>query len=156
MPKDQASPDGALWFLNGRLTFRRSAASGPDRVVISEQEMVQGDSPPLHRHEREDEVFHILEGVVRFKVGGAEIVAQAGETLVGPKGVPHTFRIESPTARFLTITVGGDFETFVHEMARPAGEGLPAFAPPTPELRAALTAAAARNHIEVLGPPMAA
>ena len=156
MPKDQALPEDSLWFLNGRLTFRRSAASGPDRVVITEQEMVQGDSPPLHRHEREDEVFHILEGVVRFQVGGTEIVAQAGETLVGPKGVPHSFRIESPRARFLTITVGGDFESMVREMARPAGEGLPPFAEPTPSLKEALTASAARNNITVLGPPLAA
>ena len=156
MPKDQVSSQDDLWFLNGRLTFRRSAESGPDRVAIADQVMVQGDGPPLHRHEREDEVFHILDGVIRFQVGGTEIVAHAGETLVGPKGVPHTFRIESPTAHFLTITVGGDFEAFVHEMARPAGEGLPTHAEPTPSLQAALAEAAARNHIEVLGPPMAA
>ena len=99
MQEDQAAREDSLWFLNGRLTFRRSAASGPDRVVITEQEMVQGDSPPLHRHEREDEVFHILEGLVRFRVGETEVLAHPGETLVGPKGVPHCFRIESPRAR---------------------------------------------------------
>lgn len=156
MPKDQASPDDAMWFLNGRITFRRSAADGPDRVVICDQEMARGDSPPLHRHEREDEVFHILEGQVRFRVGAAEVLAHAGETLVGPKGVPHSFRVESERARFLTITVGGDFETMVREMGRPAGEGLPPFAEPTAALKEALSAAAARNNITILGPPMAA
>jgi len=156
MQEDQAAREDSLWFLNGRLTFRRSAASGPDRVVITEQEMVQGDSPPLHRHEREDEVFHILEGLVRFRVGETEVLAHPGETLVGPKGVPHCFRIESPRARFLTITVGGDFESMVREMARPAGDGLPPFAEPTEGMKAALTAAAARNNIAVLGPPMSA
>jgi len=156
MPKDQASSEQTVWFLNGLLTFRRSAESGPDHVAIAEQVMVQGDGPPLHRHEREDEVFHILEGVIRFQVGGTEILAHAGETLVGPKGVPHSFRIESPTAHFLTMTVGGDFERFAREMARPAGKGLPPRAEPTPEMQAALAEAAGRNHISVLGPPLAA
>lgn len=155
MLKDKAKNDGAVWFLNGRLAFRRGAAEGPDRVCVTEQWMAQGDSPPLHRHQREDEVFHILDGVMRFKVGAAEVTAHAGETLLAPKGVPHSFRIESPRAHFLTITVGGDFEAMVREMSRPAGEDLPPMAPPSEELKAALTLACERNHIDIMGPPLA-
>jgi mannose-6-phosphate isomerase-like protein (cupin superfamily) len=156
MPEIQSPDDGSLWFLNGRLTIRRSATTSADRVCITDQLMAGGDSPPTHIHRNEDEVFHILEGVVRFKVGGTEVLAHPGETLLGPKGVPHTFRIESPQARLLTITVGGDFEGMVREMARPAGPGLPPFAEPGPDLVAALTAACTRHHIEIVGPPLAA
>lgn len=156
MLKDQAKNDDTIWFLNGRLTFRRGAADGPDKVCVTEQLMAQGDSPPLHRHRREDEVFHILDGVMRFKVGDTEVVAQAGETLLAPKGVPHTFRIESPRAHFLTITVGGDFEGMVREMSRPAGEDLPPMTAPSEELKLLLTEVCARNHIDIVGPPLAA
>lgn len=156
MAKDQASTGETLWFLNGRLTIRRSAGTAPDGVAIIEQLLPNGDSPPLHMHEHEDEVFHILEGVVRFQVGSAEVVAQAGETLIGPKGVPHSFRVESPRARMLTLTVGGDFEGMVREMSRPAGEGLPTPTEPGPELIEALRAACARHNIAILGPPLAA
>lgn len=156
MLEDRARADEALWFLNGRLTVRRSAADGPDRVSVTEQLMAQGDSPPLHLHHREDEVFHVLEGCMRFRVGEAEVVAHPGETLLAPKGVPHSFRIESPRARFVTITVGGDFEAMVREVSRPAGEDLPEMSAPSEAMKAALTAACQRNHIRLVGPPLTA
>jgi quercetin dioxygenase-like cupin family protein len=156
MAKDQASAVESLWFLNGRVTILRSATAAPERVAIIEQLLPEGDSPPLHLHAHEDEVFHILEGVVRFRLGGTEVTAQAGETLVGPKGVPHGFRVESAHARLLTFTVGGDFEGMVREMSRPAGDGLPPAAAPSPELIEALTAACARHQIEIVGPPLSA
>jgi hypothetical protein len=127
----------------------------PAHVARSEDK-----SPPdclhLHSHRREDEVFHVLEGALRLRVGETELIAHAGETLVAPKGVPHTFRVESEEARFLTITVGRDFESMVREMSRPAGDGLPPMAAPSEELRVALTDACARNNIEIVGPPLAA
>jgi len=45
----------------------------------------------------------------------------AGDVLLTPKGVPHTYRVESVQgARCLTITVRGDFERFVRAVSRPA------------------------------------
>jgi len=49
-----------------------------------------GRGPGLHRHPY-DEVFVVLEGTGRFRVGDEEIVATAGDILVGPAGVPHAF-----------------------------------------------------------------
>ena len=153
MTQDQAGEE--LWFLNGRArVMSRPAAGGPAASLI-EHVMARGDSPPLHLHRREDEVFHIIEGEIRFRVGEKEILAGPGDTLVGPKGVPHTFRVESETARFLTFDTAGDFEGMMREVARPAGDGLPAPQAPSPALIEALTAAAARHNIEILGPPMA-
>jgi quercetin dioxygenase-like cupin family protein len=153
MSQDQAGPD--FWFLNGRVRIRSQSPMGEQGASLIEHRMRQGDSPPLHVHRREDEVFHILEGEVRFRVGDQEILARAGDTLVGPKGVPHTFRIESEEARFLTLDTAGDFEAMMREVARPAGEGLPPAAEPTPAQVEALSAAAARHNIEILGPPLA-
>lgn len=144
-----------LWFLNSRVSFR-CAANGAEAVSVSEQLLARGDSPPLHVHDREDEVFHVLEGEIRLRVGEAEVTAQAGDTVVGPRGVPHSFRVESEQARFLVITTAGDFEAMVREVARPAGAGLPPPVEPTPALVEALTAACARHHIAVVGPPMSA
>ncbi|WP_234818672.1 cupin domain-containing protein [Sinorhizobium fredii] len=47
--------------------------------------MPYADSPPLHVHRREDEVFHILEGRMRFHIDGRERIAGAGETVIAPK-----------------------------------------------------------------------
>ena len=149
--------EAPLWFLNTRVQFLKSSAS-PDGLCVQEHRMPYGDSPPLHVHERQDEIFHILEGRVRFRVGDEEVVAFAGDSLVGPKGVPHSFRVESEEgARMLVMSVGEDFEAFVRSFGRPAtGEGMPPLAEPTPAQQAELARLAHANRIEIIGPPMAA
>jgi uncharacterized RmlC-like cupin family protein len=116
---------------------------------------LQGDSPPLHIHHEEDEIFHVLEGEVRYRVGDEERCAQSGDTLVAPKSIPHTYRVESPEARMLTITRGG-FESFIRAFGRPAEhEGLPERSgPPTPEQAEALAHTCLRYGIELVGPPL--
>jgi quercetin dioxygenase-like cupin family protein len=146
-----------IWFLNASVTVRLSQSEGEDGVSILDHRVPAGDSPPLHVHRTEDEVFQILEGEFRLKLGEQEQRAGPGSILLARKGVPHTYRAESPEGgRFLTVTVRGDFERFVRAMGRPAqGPGLPEPAgPPTPEAIQALTTAAAQYGIEMVGPPL--
>jgi mannose-6-phosphate isomerase-like protein (cupin superfamily) len=49
-----------------------------------------GLGPKLHVHPY-DEVFVIQQGRARFFVGDQVIDAEAGETVLGPAGVPHKF-----------------------------------------------------------------
>src|SRR3954452_14258110 len=110
-----------LWFMNTWVTIRISCSENEDRIAVIESRAPFGDSPPLHVHHTEDEVFHILEGEVRFRLAGEESRRGPGEILVARKGVPHTYRVESPKGgRFLTVTTKTDFERFVRAMARPA------------------------------------
>jgi mannose-6-phosphate isomerase-like protein (cupin superfamily) len=150
------SCDESLWFLNTHITLRRRSDASADGVAIAEHHLPHGDSPPLHVHHREDEIFHVLEGVVRFRVGEQEVVAGPGHSLVGPKGVPHSFRVESPNgARMLTLTPGPDFEGLICDVSRPAGSAsLPDPITPTPEMAAAIAEAAERRNITILGPPL--
>jgi quercetin dioxygenase-like cupin family protein len=57
-----------------------------------------GDSPPLHIHHTEDEVFHVIAGELRFQLDDQDVRLAPGETLLAPKGVPHTYRVESHRA----------------------------------------------------------
>jgi hypothetical protein len=105
----------------------------------------------------EDEVLHVLEGEFRVKVRDQEHRLRAGDVLLTPKGVPHTYRIESPNGgRCLSITMRGDFERFVREVSRPAErpELPPPSGPPSAEALQALMAAAAKSGIEFVGPPL--
>jgi uncharacterized cupin superfamily protein len=81
----------------------------------------------LHRHIDEDEIFHIISGTVRFVVDGKELTAGPGDTVRGPKNIPHTYRVESSDgARMLSITGRQQFEHFVRALGRqPTREGLP-------------------------------
>ncbi|MEI9405512.1 cupin domain-containing protein [Mesorhizobium argentiipisi] len=145
-----------LWFNNTLVTIRVSSADGEDGICVIEHRQPYGDSAPLHVHHNEDEVFHILEGRIRFVLDGRERIADAGETVLAPKGLPHTYRVESPEgARTLTVTRGSAFETMVRKASRPAERpDLPPAAVPTPEMIEALTRLCAENGIDIVGPPM--
>ena len=145
-----------LWFLDTRVTPHVPRAAGADRISVLESLAREGDGPPLHVHHDEDEVFFVLEGRLRLRVGDEERELGAGEGALGPRGVPHTYRVESEQARWLVITAAAPFENFVRAMSRPAeAPGLPpAAGAPDETARAALTAAAAAHGIELVGPPL--
>ncbi|AUX80060.1 cupin domain-containing protein [Sinorhizobium fredii] len=145
-----------FWFNNTLVAIHVSSSKGNDGICMVEHQMPYGDSPPLHVHRREDEVFHILEGRMRFHIDGRERIAVAGDTVVAPKGLAHTFRVESGGgARCLTITRGSDFETLLRRMGRPADRPeLPPQSAPTPEMIAALTRCCSANGIDIIGAPL--
>jgi quercetin dioxygenase-like cupin family protein len=148
-----------LWFLDTLVTVHVPHDQGIDGISVLESLAPHGDSPPLHLHQTEDEIFHMLEGELRLRAGDADVRIGPGETLLAPKGVPHTYRVESPDgARYLVITRRGDFERFVRSFSRPAERPeLPApNGPPTHEQAEALATAARKHSIDLIGPPLGA
>jgi uncharacterized cupin superfamily protein len=146
-----------LWFQNSLVTIRVSASDGQDGISILEHLVPYGFSPPLHLHRTEDEVFHVLEGEFRVKLKDQEHRLGAGDVLLAPKGVPHTYRVESAQGgRCFAITARGDFERFVRAVSRPAErpELPPPAGPPSADAVQALKAAAAKHGIELVGPPL--
>jgi quercetin dioxygenase-like cupin family protein len=143
----------ARWFLGALNTIKSTAETTAGAVAVIECIAPAGHGSPLHVHHREDEWFYVLEGALRFQVGGEVIDAPAGSFVFGPRDVPHTFEVVSPEARFLLVAEPAGFEGFLRELSAPAlaptlppaGVGTPA-----PE---AMMAAAARYGLEVLGPP---
>jgi quercetin dioxygenase-like cupin family protein len=64
------------------------------KIVSGEREMLaqiylkRGALVPLHAHESE-QMTYVLQGALRFVVGGEEIVVREGEVLHIPPNVPH-------------------------------------------------------------------
>jgi quercetin dioxygenase-like cupin family protein len=144
-----------LWHIDNLMTFKALAADTGGQLALWEQSLPHRSSPPLHVHSREDEAWYVLEGTLTFQVGDAASEAGAGSFLWAPRGLPHTFRVDSPTARLLGIAVPAGFEEFFLATGRPAGT--PTIPPPPegpPDL-AALAAAADARGMELLGPPLA-
>ena len=73
--------------------------------------------PPLHVHDREDEVFYVLEGTYEFTYGQQKKVVGKGALVHLPRKLPHGFRNVGDTPGLLlnTITPGG-FEQFFEEI----------------------------------------
>lgn len=145
-----------LWFGDNLMTIRVPASAGNDQISIIECRMPQGESTPLHVNLSEDEIIHILEGTMRFRVDGKVFLAHAGQTVMAPKGIPHTFKVESPDgATCLIVTQGGDFEQMVRQMSVPAeSAGLPPRSERTPETARRFFDTCARNNIQIIGAPL--
>ena len=141
-----------LWFIDGLARIHVSGDENDGRYALVELEGPQGDMPPLHVHHTEDEVFHVLEGEVTVFAPGREVHLGAGDTFRAPKGVPHTYRVESQSARWLVFCSPARFDDFVRAVSEPApAEELPPRGRPIdPE---AFAAAAMERGIELLGPP---
>lgn len=75
-----------------------------------------GDRSPLHRHEREDEVFVVVEGLLRVWVAGRPTDLGPGASLTGPRGVAHGYEVLEGPARFLVVARPGGLERVFEAM----------------------------------------
>jgi mannose-6-phosphate isomerase-like protein (cupin superfamily) len=140
------------WFLGNLVTIKAGAGQTAGRLTVAEFVNPPGFAPPLHRHQVEDEMFHVISGTARFHCADEILVAGPGDFVFLPVGVPHTFQVGADEPlRALQITTPAGFEGFAAEAGTPAPERrLP---DPTTIDPAALGHAAARHGIELLGPP---
>src|SRR5215218_6427632 len=75
-----------------KIEFLKTAADTNGELLEFELELTpDGHVPGAHVHPEQEERFHVLEGVMNFRLGLKTIVAQAGETVVVPKGRVHRF-----------------------------------------------------------------
>jgi quercetin dioxygenase-like cupin family protein len=149
----QAGEGEALWFLGALTTIKASGDTTDGRVAVVEVLAPRGHGSPLHVHRREDEWFYVIDGELAFLVGDERIDAPAGSFVYGPRGIPHTFEVTSPEARFLLVTEPAGFEAFVRAVGQPAPAlEIPPAAEPPADITPLVTAAA-EHGIEILGPP---
>lgn len=144
-------------FLNHRATVRVGREATDARLTAVEFTAPRGFGPPLHAHREEDELLYVLEGEIRCRAGDTDGVASAGSIVVLPRGVAHTFQVQSESARFLTVTAGSSSEPSFDQFVMALGTEIPSIeVPPPTEIDPGHVAATCAAHgIDVLGPPPA-
>jgi mannose-6-phosphate isomerase-like protein (cupin superfamily) len=143
-----------IWFLNSLAVIKATAANTDGAYGLLESLVPPGFSPPMHVHHREDESFWVLEGEFTFRCGDRSVRGTPGSFFCLPRGVPHSFVVESDTpGRLLTLLTPGGGEQFFIEMGRPAERAeLPTAAPLD---RERLARVAGQFGMEIVGPPLA-
>ena len=68
-----------------------STADSNGDVYVFESTRVKEGGPSVHLHYEQDEFWYILKGEFLFKVGDETFTAKAGDTVFGPRNVPHAF-----------------------------------------------------------------
>jgi mannose-6-phosphate isomerase-like protein (cupin superfamily) len=113
-PKIVRAGEGRTWGApDGKITTMLSSADCGEQFFVFHSETQPGGGPPPHVHTREDEVFLILEGEFEFLVGDTIVSAGPGDTVFGPRDVPHTFKnVGTTVGKAFTIATGSNFEAF--------------------------------------------
>lgn len=142
-------------FLNHLGTVKVDPGDSASGIGAVEFMAPRGFGPPLHVHREEDELFHVIDGRVRFELGDRAVYGETGAVLLLPSRVAHTFQVESTTARFLTVVAGRRHEPSFVEMVHQLGTELDEGQLPEPvDIDPGAVAEACAHHgIEVLGPP---
>jgi quercetin dioxygenase-like cupin family protein len=124
-----------VWFLGTLARLKLEGAQTGGRFALWEGVLPQGAAPPLHSHPQ-DETFYVLEGEVTAWIVELEQADDRGEppawvaacarrggvgtVAFAPGGTPHTFRVESATARMLFLSTPAGVEEYVKALAEPA------------------------------------
>jgi len=75
-----------------------------------------GQRVPLHKHPTTDEIFFILKGKLKFRVGDKEFVAVRGDVVQGKMDIPHAFEnIGDEPAAFLSVKAPKPVDTVMLE-----------------------------------------
>lgn len=103
------------------LAFKVGTAETDGRLFLIEHTHLQRGGPPLHMHPQQEEWFYVMEGQVDFQVGEERVRLGPGESVLGPRGVPHTFSATGRGASRLLIAFSpaGEMEMFFREVRDP-------------------------------------
>lgn len=131
--------------LGGQAAFMLRGDQSDGSLTAFETIVAPGQGPPLHTHANEDETLYVLEGQVRFKLGGELQAGGVGAFAFVPCGAPHTFQnIGEDRARLLIHFTPSGMERFFERFA----------ALDTPDADAFSTVGA-EVGMTVVGPPLA-
>ena len=141
------------WIGGSTLTVLVDAAVSGGQLMVMRSELARGAAAPLHLHSREDEFMIMLDGAATFWVGDERHEVRAGGVAWMPRGLPHTYRIDSEQAHVLNICTPGGLEGFFRTAGRDTSLPRPDGWAITPQ---SIGAALAAHGGEVLGPPKGA
>jgi mannose-6-phosphate isomerase-like protein (cupin superfamily) len=143
---------------SGEGTAIRGPVGGPTTLIARTQDTAGSftllenvippkQGPPLHVHAREDEMWYVLHGDLRFRADDEILQAPEGSFVFVPRGTRHCFQNVGDTpATVLVMFTPAGMERFFEQHAQ---------LPPGPVDPAAYRAIAHDNWMEVAGPPLA-
>ena len=94
-----AARDIGGWRFECKLSARDT---GGELCVYDTVRSIKG-GPPLHMHREQNEWFYVRQGEFLFQVGSERLHLKAGDTLLGPRGVPHAFAALTTVSALLII-----------------------------------------------------
>ena len=88
-------------YMGSLMTFLAKGSETGGRFALMEYHTKPGNEPPPHVHEREHELYFVLEGTMRFYCDDKILDVGAGEVVFLPQGKAHAFTCTSDAVRTL-------------------------------------------------------
>lgn len=145
----------AYWSLGSLTVLKATDENTGGSFSMVEERIPAGQSPPLHVHRSDDEMFYVLEGTVTFEVDGERFTASAGSTVFAPHGLPHSYVTEEET-RWLMFVHEPGLEQLWASVGRPAESWTIPDGSETEEQMARVAEQLERYGIEIVGDPLTA
>jgi len=126
------------------ILFKTSAAETPTLFAIEHTKLVPGWGPPLHLHVAQEEWFYVLEGEVLIQAGDQRVTLKPGDSILGPRNVPHAFTAVGarPARMLITYSPAGLMEQFFRDTAATGPNDMAAIS--------------SRYGVKIIGPPIGA
>ncbi len=126
------------------ITFKVVPADAAGLLVLENTFHARG-GPARHRHFAQDEWFFAVEGEFIVEIGPTSHTLRAGDSIVGPRGIPHVWACVGDGRGRMVVAFSpvGQMEAFFREVTK--ANAMP---PQDPKLWLA-------HGMELLGPPLA-
>src|SRR5215467_1763191 len=93
--------DSTFAYMGSLMTFLAKGSETGGRFALMEYHTKPGNEPPPHVHEREHELYFVLEGTMRFYCEDKTLDIGPGDVVFLPQGKAHAFICTSNAVRAL-------------------------------------------------------
>lgn len=92
-------------------------------LTIFEYNGREKGGPPLHINLNQDEIFYVIEGTYLFELDGTRHKLTAGDLILAPRKVPHTFAQLTDTGRMIFfLQPSGKMEDYFRTLGKLTGK----------------------------------
>jgi len=98
--------------------------SGGGLFVMEHTSRKKG-GPPCHLHHNEDEWFYVIEGEYILEIGSERFQLKPGDSVLGPREVPHAWAFvgDTPGRMLITFAPANKMEAFFRDNAKRRKDG---------------------------------
>jgi mannose-6-phosphate isomerase-like protein (cupin superfamily) len=99
------------------ILFKVPTSETAGGLFVMEHTHLLPGGPALHLHLAQEEWFYVMEGEVVFQVGDQRLQLHAGESILAPRLVPHTFSSvgETPSRLLIAFCPAGKMEQYFRD-----------------------------------------
>jgi quercetin dioxygenase-like cupin family protein len=116
----RAGEEERISFLGMELFWKVTSEMSRGKLLMFEHLSGPGTGVPLHVHNADEEIIHVLSGRVLAQIGDTKVELGAGDIANLPRGVQHAWRVigDEPARLMFTVDLApeSDYETMFNSL----------------------------------------